>query len=456
MKKLFAICGVIALAGVIAAGIYAGGPPLDLASAYAAPDYGHMMIAAVGAVAAAEGVTFDEIKGLLAQRDAELDKVIAEARTEIAAVGKISNDTNAKMEVVSKDHMALTDAFTALEQKLAKGPQATAQRPKSIGKMFAEDERFLSLKKAGQGDMTGKIEFKGSWFGPSYDAVGIFNAPPAVDAPLVRPEIAPMVRPQDRPLTVRDLLPVAQTDSNIIFYPKENVFTNAAAGIYDSSSPTGAREGVVKPESGLTFTSASVPVETIAHWVPASRQVLDDVPMLQSYIDDRLRYGLKLVEEAELLNGDGTPGHLNGLVTQATAYNRGATGDTQLDTLRKAILQARIAEYNVDGIVLNPIDWTNIELLKDGENRYLIGDPRQILGQTVWGRRVVDTNSMTAGNFLTGAFRQGAQIWDRMAVNVEIARQHSDFFIRNMVAILCEERLALVVYRPASFIKGTL
>ena len=57
-------------------------------------------------------------------------------------------------------------------------------------------------------------------------------------------------------------------------------------------------------------------VITIAHWIPASRQVLDDAPMLQSYINVRMTYGLKLEEEDELLNGDGsqTSGQINQLI----------------------------------------------------------------------------------------------------------------------------------------------
>lgn len=398
-------------------------------------------------------LALDDIKKLLAERDEELNKVVAGARDEVAKLGKITNETNAKMETVSKDHMALTDAFTALEQKLAKGGGGfgVPQAPKSIGARFTSDERFQAAVKAGA-DRTGKIEMAGSFF-PGYQAAAIVNATPAVDAPLVRPEIAPMVRPQDRPTSIRDLLPVGQTQSNLIWYAKENVFTNAAAIVQDAS--LGTREGVTKPESSLTFTSAQAIVETIAHWIPASRQVLDDAPMLQSYIDDRLRYGLKDIEDYQLLNGNGTTGQLNGLMTQATAYNRGATGDTALDTLRKAILQARLAEFDVDGIVLHPADWAEIELLKDGENRYLIGDPRNVLGQRVWGRRVVDTTQQTEGSFLVGAFMRGAQLWDRMQITVEVARQHANFFIQNLVAILCEERIALTVYRPLAFVKGT-
>lgn len=46
------------------------------------------------------------------------------------------------------------------------------------------------------------------------------------------------------------------------------------------------------------------------NWIAASRQVLDDAPMLQSYIDGRLMcglmYRLKYVEDDAILNGDGS------------------------------------------------------------------------------------------------------------------------------------------------------
>lgn len=251
-------------------------------------------------------------------------------------------------------------------------------------------------------------------------------------------------------MTIRDLLTWGRTSSNSVEFARELVYTNEADVV--SENPTAG-----KPESNITFEADNAPVATIAHWVPASRQILSDVPMLQSYIDMRLRYGLKLVEEDQLLNGSGVGLNIDGIATQATAYsNPGVSVDTEtrIDRLRLALLQVELSEYFGDGIVLNPIDWAAIELLKDGELRYLFSNPTGMTTPALWGRNVVPTQAMGAGDFLVGSFAMGAQGWDREDVSVMISMEDRDNFIKNMVTLLCEERLALTVYRPAAFVAG--
>src|SRR5699024_2916136 len=135
-----------------------------------------------------------------------------------------------------------------------------------------------------------------------------------------------------------------------------------------------------KPQSDMTFELVTTTAKVIAHYTKASRQILSDASQLASYIDGRLRYGLAYKEEDQLLNGDGTSQNLNGIIPQATAYAANAgvtvTSATSIDTLRLAALQAQLAEYPASGFVLNPIDWAQIELTKDSEGRYIIGQPQ--------------------------------------------------------------------------------
>lgn len=268
---------------------------------------------------------------------------------------------------------------------------------------------------------------------------------------LIVPQRAGLVDPVTRRMTVRDLLTPGRTSSNAIQYPVETGYTNSAATVSETTGPT-------KPQSEIQFDIRTTSVTTIAHWLLATRQIMDDVPMLESYIDGRLRYGLAYVEEAQLLMGGGTGTDLNGIYTQATAFAAGTSilvGATNIDVLRYAMLQAALAELPATGHVLNPIDWATIELTKDTTGQYIIGNPQGTLQPTLWGLPVVATQAMTAGAFLTGAFRMGAQIFDRMDARVEISTEDSDNFRKNLVTILAEERLALAVYRPEAFIKGT-
>ena len=129
-------------------------------------------------------------------------------------------------------------------------------------------------------------------------------------------------------------------------------------------------------------------------------------------------------------------------------------GETRIDRLRLALLQSELALLPSDGIVLHPSDWAAIELLKDTQGHYLIGNPQGTLQPTLWRRPVVETQAMALGKFLVGAFRTAAQIFDRMTASMAIATENEDDFVMNLVTMLVEERLALVVSRPNAFIKG--
>jgi len=250
---------------------------------------------------------------------------------------------------------------------------------------------------------------------------------------------------------VRDLITPGQMDGSVLEYVREKGFTNNAAPV---------AEGARKPESDIQLELISTTAKVIAHYAKASRQILDDAAQLRTYIDGRLRYGLAFKEEQQLLNGDGTGQNLLGIVPQATAYAAPggitAVSPTAIDQMRFAMLQAALAEYPATGHVMNPIDWTRIETTKDSEGRYIIGNPQGTVSPTLWGLPVVATQAMTVDKFLTGAFALGAQVFDRWQARVEIATENEDDFVKNLVSMLCEERLALAVYRPEAFVFGDL
>lgn len=252
-----------------------------------------------------------------------------------------------------------------------------------------------------------------------------------------------------RRLTIRDLLAAGRTGQNALFYPRESGFTNNAAPV---------SEGSLKPESDITIEIITEAVKTIANTLRVSKQMYDDQPALISYVNGRLMYGLKLVEEAQLLNGSGTGQNLSGIYTEATAYSNvnSLPNEQDLDKIRLAMLQVEIAYAETTGIVLNPTDWAKMELLKDSTGQYLFARPQESAVPRLWGRPVVSTQAMAQGRFLVGDFAQHAQIFDREDANVAISWEDRDNFVRNMATIRVEERLALAIYRPEAFVKGRL
>lgn len=332
-----------------------------------------------------------------------------------------------------------------LEQKSARRPNDQPEEQKSLGRQFVESEQFKSL--SGSAGQRGKanLEIKATITSATTNAAG--SAGDLVQTT----RLAGIIAPPDRKLTIRDLLMQGRMDGNALEYVKETGFTNNAGMV---------AEAALKPQSDIQFDLVSTTAKVIAHYMKASRQILDDASQLQSYIDGRLRYGLAFKEEQQILNGDGTGQNLLGIIPQATDYVRptGVTPsqETIIDTLRYAMLQAVLAEYPASGHVLNPIDWASIETLKDTTGQYIIGNPQGTLNPTLWGLPVVATQAITAGKFLTGAFSMGAQIFDRWLSRVEVATENEDDFVKNLVTILAEERLALAVYRPEAFVYGDL
>ena len=384
-----------------------------------------------------------EIQSKFDKQFGEIKDIATDALGKVKAGETLTQRTKEKADealLKLNDLSKIKEQVAELMQKLAEGDKGATEQVKSLGEIFTSDEKVKSWL---SGDpSSGKIDarVKATLTSLTTDAAG--SVGDAIDNTRL-PGILPLAQ---RRLYVRDLISPGRMDGNSLEYVKETGFTNNAAPV---------AEGDAKPSSDIKLDLVTTSAKVIAHWMKASKQVLSDISQLRSMIDQRLIYGLKYVEETELLKGDGTGQHLLGIIPQATAYSAPiALADLNiLDVLRLAMLQAVLAEYPATGHVLNPIDWAGIETLKDGEGRYIIGNPQGTTSPTLWGLPVVTTQAMTVRKFLTGAFKLGAQLFDRWDARVEAGFVNDDF-IKNLVTILSEERLALAVFRPEAFIYG--
>lgn len=408
------------------------------------PTAAHMPGLLMASAAAASASDMETLARDLKAAAEDVKKQAEQTNTELKNLGKTTEETKKAADEALLKHNEISNRIGELEQKMVRDGDDRPEQAKSIGYQVIESE---DIKSFAQNVAAGKrvgVQVKAIISAATADANGSAGA-------LLEPQRVGMVTPVTRRMTIRDLLTPGRTSQPSIQYPQETGFTNNAATVSETTGPT-------KPQSEIKFGIKTTSVTTIAHWVIATRQILDDLPMLQSYIDGRLRYGLSYVEEGQLLNGGGTGTDLTGIYTVATAFAAGTAivqAPSRIDVIRYAMLQAALAELPATGITMNPIDWAMIETTKDAANNYVVGDPQGVIQPRLWGLPVVPTQAMAGGTFLTGAFQMGAQIFDREDARVEISTEDSDNFRKNLVTILAEERLALAIYRPEAFIKGT-
>jgi HK97 family phage major capsid protein len=362
-----------------------------------------------GMVADAAGIATLEkqITDLAVQLKTAADDVKKSAettQTELKNLGKTTEETKKSADDALIKHNEISQRMTELEQKMTQLRQGGGpEKAKSLGEQFTENTEVLDFLKSGKkGRVSMKV--KAIISGLTTDADG------SAGDLMVPQRLAGIITPPQRRMTIRNLLMPGRTAESSIEYVKETGFTNRAATVSETS-------GATKPQSDIKFDVMRTGVTTIAHWVKATRQILSDVPQLQSYVDGRLRYGLQFVEEGQLLNGSGTGTDLNGIYTQAAPYvaplvPTAAGYLTKIDVIRLAILQAFLAEYPSNGIVMSPIDWADIELTKTDEGAYLFANPQGGVDPRLWRLPVVETQAMGVDNFLTGAFNLGAQIFD--------------------------------------------
>jgi HK97 family phage major capsid protein len=287
-------------------------------------------------------------------------------------------------------------------------------------------------------------------------------------ASFLLPEVLPTIyRARERDLRMRDVLAGGSTSSDAITVLQETGFTNAAA---ETAEATTVADGA-KPESALTFNEVTFPVRTIAHWIPVTRQMLADLPFMQSYIEDRLRTGIERREDAQIIAGNGTAPNLRGLLNTTGVQVLDATYFTANPVINAGqavenynrILRARsvirlstLGGAQATFAVINPTDYEKMLTIGDANRQYYGPGPFSGAGiASLWGLSVVESENIAAGTSLVGDGLMAAVI-DRMDATIYTTDSHSDFFIRNILVILAEERIALPVFRGEAFAKVTL
>lgn len=358
-----------------------------------------------------------------------------------------------------------------LEPAGEKAAPASYQKPKlkSIGQMFAESAEYKSMMgQFADGRINEKARVQSAPMGVKALVTGASDTSGGAFVNTDVQNILEMLG--RRELTVRDLISVRQTESDTVEFVRQTTQMSSAAPVPEATSsaaptaPEGAGAlvnaagGGYKPEGSMAFQKVTATVKTIAEWVPATKRGLADASQLRGLIDDELRADLAEEEEDQILNGDGSGENLPGILSTSGIQSQAWTDDL-FTTIRKAKTKVRtVGRVIPNGIVLNPEDAERIDLARatGGDEQFYGAGPFGPAGtRPVWGMPVVESEAIEAGQALVGDFTK-AVLWDREQASITATDSHADFFIRNLVAILGEERVAFGVTRPKAFVSVDL
>jgi HK97 family phage major capsid protein len=388
-----------------------------------------------------------------------LEKAAWDADKEFKAAEE--QETDGKRVMGARERLSFyTEAVSG--KKMGFHPMMEADRESriSLGQQFIESETYQDLQKSGYLKSEG-VGFKTAPVTKKMAATDVVvsgsgGGAEALVTPFYLPGILPL--PQ-RPLTVKELFsnsPMGEGDQ--ISYARQTLFDNAAAAVAQAGkagSPTGA-----KPQSSIGWARQTAVVTTIATWMATTRQALSDASQIRSLIDNQGRLMIQIEEEDQLLSGDGVSPNLEGIQSIATVQTLDLTGEDALDGIRhsKTMIRTGASRLTADAIVVHPDDSETIDLLKDDNNLYRGGNPigNFVFNQPIWSLRRVESEGVTAGTAIVGAFEAGATVFERQPITVYTSDSHSDFFIKNLIAVLFEERLAFPVFFPSAFVVITL
>jgi HK97 family phage major capsid protein len=262
-------------------------------------------------------------------------------------------------------------------------------------------------------------------------------------------------------LTIMDLLAGGVMTTAGFIYPVENSFDPFA-----DAAQTVAERGL-KPEWEPDITTARADAQVLAVMATVPKQFMADFGAFGSWLNSRGDYLLQIKAEQQILYGDGLGSNLLGITArpgiQARAYGT-VVSETTADALFRGNTDIETnAYFDVDGFAMHPYDFEQIRLLKDANGQYLGGGPFYapygtgtfVKYHTIWGLPCVVSKSVKQGKPIAGAWKMGAQWFLREGLQIETSTSHKDYFQRNLLAVLFEERMALAVYRPIAFLEHT-
>jgi hypothetical protein len=401
----------------------------------------------------------------LARVEKRLGELAEKQAQEVAAVKQQLEERGIDTEDLTKTHADLAAAVKELQAKAGRprygaGAAETAAigRRGSFADMALADDAFIKAvqtKGRSQAGVFASIDLD-----MAERKETLLTTAPTGPARWEPPVRWPTIAPPARPLTIRGLIPSVITPTRQIEYLKLTTAGGATPTPGTVNFDAGAGfvpEGDALAESSYRWTLVEDGVKRLGTFVTVSDTALDSIDMLRMDLDRLQTLALSLVEESQVVNGNGVGENLAGILPAAgttLTWSTYPTGTTQLDLIRKAITASTVLFFTPSAVILNPADAEALDLGKGTDAHYIfgVGGPSGT-GPTVWRLPILVTTVIPAGTGLVGDFANAARIMDWQRVRIDVTNSHNGNFIQNLVVIRAVEHVGLEIFFDNAFVE---
>lgn len=252
-----------------------------------------------------------------------------------------------------------------------------------------------------------------------------------------------MVEYATRPIQLIDVLPGSTTGQSAVVYMEETTFTPAAVETAEAGQ---------YQEAALAYTERNVPVRKIPVFIPVTDEQLEDVPQIQSLLNNRLPFFIRQRLDGQIIAGSGVAPNLMGLAAVGGTQTQAKGADPGIDAIYKAMVKVRVTgRASPNAVGLHPTDVQAIRLLRTADGIYIFGSPADGGPFRLWGLPVAESDALTQGTGWVGDFAGFSELVERRGIEIKVSDSHSDFFIKGIQAVRADTRVAIVWYRPAAF-----
>lgn len=246
-----------------------------------------------------------------------------------------------------------------------------------------------------------------------------------------------------RPIQLLDILPTGVTGADTVPWMEETTRTHAAAE---------RAEGADFAESEFVFTERTSAVRKITDSLPVTDEQLEDVALIESYINGRLSFGVRQRLDRQCLIGDGASPNLRGIINTSGIQTQAKGADPAMDAIYKAMTKVRVTGRALPThLNIHPNDWQDIRLTRTADGIYIFGSPTDAGPDRLWGLPVVQNDALTENTALVGSFDPSfIMLFERRGIDIQVGYVGTQFAAGRRT-IRADMRAALVVMRPAAF-----